>query len=38
MQFPTGLSDFGLLIQGGRWYQDRTDIFLRHDHPPAHWH
>ncbi len=25
MQFPYGLSDFGTLIQGGYWYQDRTD-------------
>ncbi|MTW19889.1 AAA family ATPase [Allochromatium palmeri] len=25
MQFPYGLSDFGALIEGGYWYQDRTD-------------
>jgi hypothetical protein len=25
MQFPYGLSDFGTLIEGGYWYQDRTD-------------
>ncbi|NVZ07947.1 AAA family ATPase [Allochromatium humboldtianum] len=25
MRFPYGLSDFGTLIEGGYWYQDRTD-------------
>ena len=25
MKCPYGLSDFGKLIRGGYWYQDRTD-------------
>ena len=25
MKFPDGLSDFGKLIHGGDWYQDRTE-------------